>query len=148
MNAHRITLALAIAVIIAVGQGCASSTGRAGGAGQDSTSSSPSTSTSTSPKQRPSCTPQGGSRCAGPEQISVPLTVSAGGRRLQGRFLCGGRLRVQETSSRVTVTYVASKVRPGGLMCAQVPLAARLQAPLGSRPVVDGVTGKPVAVKR
>jgi hypothetical protein len=142
MNAHRITLALAIAVIIAVGQGCASSTGRAGGAGQDSTS------TSTSPKQRPSCTPQGGSRCAGPEQISVPLTVSAGGRRLQGRFLCGGRLRVQETSSRVTVTYVASKVRPGGLMCAQVPLTARLQAPLGSRPVVDGVTGKPVAVKR
>ncbi|HKC28441.1 MAG TPA: hypothetical protein VKB75_10560 [Jatrophihabitans sp.] len=77
----------------------------------------------------------------------MQLTLGAGGTRLQGRFLCGGRLRATETATRVTVTYMASKVRPGGLMCAQVPLTARLNTPLGNRAVVDGVTGKPLAVK-
>ena len=93
------------------------------------------------------CTPPPGGRCAGPEPVHVALyggalAVSKDGRTIAGRFQCGGRLKAAETASRVTLTYIASRVGPGAMACALVPLSVRLDAPVGSRTVVDGVTGQ------
>jgi hypothetical protein len=70
------------------------------------------------------------------------LLLSRDGRTLHGRFACGGRLRVGESARRVVLTYLASYVRQGGMACAMVPLSVRLSSRLGSRDVIDGVTGQ------
>lgn len=69
------------------------------------------------------------------------LGIDHTGRQLNGTFQCGGRLVVAETAETVTVTYVASAVGPGAMMCALVPLRATLRTPAGSRTFRDGVTG-------
>jgi len=72
------------------------------------------------------CHPSGGGRCAGPTpiagSINGPLTLTADGRTLSGFFLCGGRLAVSQSPTQVTLTYIASAVRGGGLTCPTVPL--------------------------
>ena len=69
------------------------------------------------------------------------LGVDHTGRQLRGTFQCGGRLVVAETVDTVTVTYVASAVGPGAMMCALVPLRATLRTAAGHRTFRDGVTG-------
>jgi hypothetical protein len=76
------------------------------------------------------------------------LAVSADGRTVSGRFQCGGRLRAKESGHTVTITYVASAVRSGAMSCAMVALKVRLATPLGSRRVVDGVSGQPLHLRR
>lgn len=68
---------------------------------------------------------------------------------LYGDFLCGGQLRAEESDHRVLITYIASRVRPGAMLCAKVKLSAPLDAPLRGRTVVDSVTEKvlPVGVQ-
>lgn len=60
---------------------------------------------------------------------------------LFGKFQCGGRLRAKESGDRVLITYLASRVPPGAMMCASVPLSVGLHRPLLGRAVVDSVTG-------
>ena len=60
---------------------------------------------------------------------------------LFGRFQCGGRLRARESGNRVLITYIASRVPPGAMMCARVTLSVGLHRPLLNRTVVDSVTG-------
>jgi len=101
------------------------------------------------------CTPQGGGRCAGPEPIPPDLwqgtahsgrllegpAVSPDGRTIIAAVECGGRLVARESRDEVVVTYIASAVGAGGMSCAEVALTAYLRQPLGSRRLVDGVTG-------
>jgi hypothetical protein len=104
-----------------------------------------------SPPRASSCTPPAGGRCAGPEGVGAALVgdLSAGkdGRTIRGRFQCGGQLEASETPQRITVTYVASQVRAGAMLCALVPLSVHLAAPVGSRTVVDAVTGHRLVIK-
>lgn len=98
-----------------------------------------------------SCQPPAGGRCAGPAPIASwlngPLTLSADGRTISGRFICGGRLVTNETAVRVEVTLIAPAGGPGSMSCALVPLSVQLQAPLGGRAVVDGVTRQALNVE-
>src|SRR5581483_6805765 len=98
------------------------------------------------------CTPPAGGRCAGPAPISTwlhgPLTLSADGRTISGRFGCGGRLSADETPSTVTITFHASAVKTAGLSCAMIELQVRIRAVLGARVVKDGVTGEVLEVHR
>ncbi len=92
-----------------------------------------------------SCAPLGGGRCAGPEAVTDAivgqLSADSAGTTISGRFQCGGELTASETSSHVVLTYVASAVTAGGMACAVVPLSVQLKAPLGSRTLIDGVSG-------
>ena len=63
-----------------------------------------------------------------------------------GDFQCGGQLRATESKHRVLITYFASRVRPGGMLCAKVKLSVKLAKPLDSRRVIDAVTGKHLPV--
>ena len=92
-----------------------------------------------------SCAPPAGGRCEGPEPIES-MVVSANGRRLATVVMCGGWLRVSETTSVVQVTYVASAVGAGAMSCARVRLTAGLARPLADRAVVDATRGDRVAV--
>lgn len=76
------------------------------------------------------------------------VEVSADGRTLGIMTNCGGRLTASRTSTRVTVTYTASRVGPGAMACARVQLSAVLDAPLGSLPVYDSVSGERLGVTR
>jgi hypothetical protein len=67
---------------------------------------------------------------------------------LSDTFACGGRLTADESSSRVVVTYVASAVGAGAMSCAAIVLRVRLAAPLAGRPVIDGVTHRPIPLTR
>ena len=101
------------------------------------------------------CTPQAGGRCAGPEPIPPDLwpgtarsgrlldgpAVSPDGRTIIVFVECGGRLVVRESRDEVLVTWIASAVGAGGMSCAEVALTVYLRQPLGSRRLVDGVTG-------
>ena len=74
------------------------------------------------------------------------LGIDHTGRQLRGTFQCGGRLVVVETAETVTVTYVASAVGPGAMMCARVPLRATLPTAAGQRTFRDGVSGATLRV--
>jgi hypothetical protein len=97
------------------------------------------------------CHPRAGGRCPAPAPINSwlygPLTLSADGHTISGRFGCGGQLVANEAATRVTLTFVASAVRSGGLACAMVPLSAHLHTELGERLVVDGVTHRVLEVE-
>ena len=89
---------------------------------------------------------QGGARCPGPAPVDSALIghlylASRDQLSLFGDFQCGGRLRAEESGNRVLITYIASRVRPGGMACAKITLSVRLDAPLNGRTVVDSVTG-------
>lgn len=141
----RFTAAVAVAAAVGLAAGCG---GASSGAGGPLQSASPTGTSATGTTPTPTCTPAGGSRCPGPQPISGSLTVDASGRHLTGVFLCGGQLSARETADRVTVTYIASAVRRGGMACARVPLVVTLQQPLGNRTVVDGANGQTVTVTR
>lgn len=68
--------------------------------------------------------------------------MSRDGRTITGRFQCGGHLEVDETDRTVTLTFIAASVARGAMACALVPLFAHLDAPIGSRTLVDGVNGQ------
>ena len=130
MRAFLVTAAAAVAALLtACGSG-------AGSSPHPSTSPSPSSAT---------CTPRPGGRCPGPEPVAQALVgvlaIDHSGRQLRGTFQCGGRLAVTETPKTVTVTYVASAVGPGAMMCARVLLRATLPTAAGHRTFSDGVTG-------
>lgn len=121
--------------------GCSSDASPAGG---DRTSVSPPT----------HCVAQGGARCPGPAPVNSAIIghlylASRSQLTLFGDFQCGGHLRATESAHRVVITYVASRVRPGGMACAKVRLSVALDAPLKGRTVIDSVTGHrlPVGVK-
>jgi hypothetical protein len=100
------------------------------------------------------CTPLAGGRCAGPEPIPLytwpgtprtPLyagpAVSPDGRTIIVIVPCGGRLAVHESQVEVLITWIASALGAGVMSCAEVTLTVHLRQPLGSRRLVDGVTG-------
>jgi len=93
------------------------------------------------------CDARGGARCAGPAPVDSALIghlyiASRDQLTIYGDFQCGGRLRATESGNRVVLTYIASRVPPGAMACAKVPLSVRLHAGLNGRTVVDGVTGQ------
>lgn len=75
-----------------------------------------------------------------------PLSVTADGRTISGRFLCGGLLSATETASRVTLTFLPNKIRAGAGTCAMVPARVVLAKPVGHRAVVDGVDHRPLVL--
>jgi hypothetical protein len=100
------------------------------------------------------CTPLAGGRCAGPEPIPLytwpgtprtPLyagpAVSPDGRTIIVIVPCGGRLVVHESQDEVLITWIASALGAGVMSCAEVALTVHLRQPLGSRRLVDSVTG-------
>ena len=95
----------------------------------------------------PVCSPPAGGRCAADVAWSGPIQVSADGRRLHGIVLCGGTLRATETSTRVSLTLHVAAVGAGAMSCARIDVAARLSQPLGSRTVVDQVSGRTIPVQ-
>jgi hypothetical protein len=104
------------------------------------------------PPHRATCTPPAGGRCPGPEPVGIALRhglqLSSDGRTIHGSFLCGGKLETSETARQITLTYVASRVGPGAMACAMVPLSVRLDTPIGTRTAVDGVSGQPLRLVR
>ncbi|HZC71782.1 MAG TPA: hypothetical protein VE442_13905 [Jatrophihabitans sp.] len=93
------------------------------------------------------CVVRAGARCPGPAPIDSALIghmyiASRNQLTIFGAFQCGGRLQASESGKRVVVTYVASRVPPGGMACAKVKLSVGLDKALAGRTVVDGVTGK------
>lgn len=92
------------------------------------------------------CSPPVGGRCPGPEAVGdaliSDLLLSKDGLTISGRFQCGGKLEVSEGPRRILLTYIASYVRQGGMACAMVPVSVHLDGPVGSRVVIDGVTGR------
>ena len=94
------------------------------------------------PPPAPPCGQVGGGRCTGPAPIGRGvLSVTSDGRTVMGAFGCGGSLTATDDAAQVRVTYTASAVPAGGLSCTSVVLTVTLPAPLGSRTLVDGVTG-------
>lgn len=88
-----------------------------------------------------------GSRCGPAAPVAGglvgPLSVTADGRTISGRFLCGGLLSATETGSRVTLTFLPNRVPAGARTCAMVPVRVGLAKPVGQRTVVDGVAIRP-----
>ncbi|MFZ2014029.1 MAG: hypothetical protein WAV00_09435 [Nocardioides sp.] len=98
------------------------------------------------PKAPDTCTPPAGGRCAADVAWSGPIELAAHGNRLQGIVLCGGTLRANETDARVTITLHVPALRGGAATCARVLVRVSLATPLGTRAVVDGVSGRTVRV--
>jgi hypothetical protein len=98
------------------------------------------------PKAPDTCTPPAGGRCAADVAWSGPIELAADGRSLQGIVLCGGTLRADETDARVTITLHVPALRGGAATCARVLVKVFLATPLGTRTVVDGVSGRTVRV--
>ena len=73
--------------------------------------------------------------------LASGVAVFPDGRTIVAVVLCGSRLVARETQGEVLVTWVASAVGPGGMSCARIPLTAHLRRSLGTRRLVDGVTG-------
>jgi hypothetical protein len=92
------------------------------------------------------CTPPAGGRCAASVAWPGAIVVADGGRWLHGPILCGGTLRATETDTSVTITLHVGALGPGAMSCARVDVGVRLRAPLGTRNVVDGVSGRAVRV--
>ena len=93
-----------------------------------------------------SCTPPAGGRCAADVAWPGSIELSADGRRLHGIVLCGGTLHASESADRVTIRLHVGALGPGMMSCARVDVGVRLAAPLGSRTVVDAVSGHDVRV--
>jgi hypothetical protein len=98
------------------------------------------------PKPADSCTPPAGGRCAGDVPWGRSIIVSADGRQLGGIVLCGGTLHATETDDRVTIRLHVGAMGPGTMTCARVSVEVTLREPLGTRTVVDAVTGRTVQV--
>jgi hypothetical protein len=117
-----------------------------------STRPGPSTTPShSSPTPAPHCKIRAGARCPGPAPVDSALIghlylASRTQLAIYGNFQCGGRLQATESKHQVTITYVASRVRPGAMMCAKVNLSVKLAKPLDGRRVIDGVTGRRLPV--
>jgi hypothetical protein len=74
------------------------------------------------------------------------MHVSPDGRRLHGVVGCGGTLHATESADTVTITLHVGAMGPGMMSCAMVDVGVRLAHPLGSRTVVDAVSGHDVKV--
>jgi hypothetical protein len=105
---------------------------------------SPTSSPTSSPTA--SCTPPAGGRCAADVAWPGAIHLSADGRTLHGVVGCGGTLRAVEAADTVTLTLHVGAMGPGTMSCAMVDVGVRLPGPLGSRTVVDGVSGHQVRV--
>jgi hypothetical protein len=92
------------------------------------------------------CTAAGGGRCAGDAAWKGPIRLSSDGQRLYGEVPCGGILTAVESAGRVTIRLDLRAVRPGGLTCALADVGVTLPDPLGSRSVVDAVSGRTIRV--
>jgi hypothetical protein len=104
--------------------------------------------TAPTPSPTSTCTPPAGGRCAADVAWSGAIHVSPDGQRLHGVVGCGGTLRAIETADTVTITLHVGAMGPGMMSCAMVDVGVRLARPLGSRSVVDGVSGHDVTVLR
>ena len=107
--------------------------------------------THSTPTPAPPCRIRAGARCPGPAPVDSALIghlylASRTQLAIYGNFQCGGHLHATESKHQVTITYFASRVRPGAMMCARVNLSVKLVKPLDGRRVIDGVTGKHLAV--
>jgi len=90
--------------------------------------------------------PPAGGRCAADVAWPGPIELSADGRRLHGIVLCGGTLHASESADRVTIRLHVGALGAGVMSCARVDVGVSLAAPLGSRTVVDAVSGHDVRV--
>lgn len=100
------------------------------------------------PTRSPSstCSPPAGGRCAADVAWPGAIRLSPDGQRLHGVVGCGGTLRATETTATVTITLHVGAMGPGMMSCAMIDVGVRLAQPLGSRTVVDGVSGHHVRV--
>ena len=98
------------------------------------------------PQAADSCTPPAGGRCAADVAWGRSIDVSADDRHLGGIVICGGTLRATETDDQVTVRLHVGAMGPGTMLCARVPVSVTLQRPLGTRTVVDAVSGRTLRV--
>ncbi len=92
------------------------------------------------------CPPPAGGRCAADVAWHGPIGLAPDGRSLHGVVLCGGTLRASETDARVTITLHVPALRGGAVTCARVQVEVSLEHPLGTRTVVDGVSGRTLRV--
>jgi hypothetical protein len=92
------------------------------------------------------CTPSPGGRCAADVPWPGRIQLSADGRRLRGVIDCGGTLHATEAGDTVTLTLHVGAMGPGTMSCVRARVGVRLARPLGSRSLVDGVSGKPIRV--
>ena len=80
--------------------------------------------------------------------VSQPVTVSANGRVITARgvIACGHRplLIVRSHPDRVTLTWVNPDTNCNAEATKAVTVSVSLAAPLGSRKLVQALTGKPV----
>lgn len=84
------------------------------------------------------------------QAISKPVTVTGGGRTVQVDAIGGGcktvRLVDQESAADVTLTVEVTTHHKPGQMCPDIAkdikVSATLKAPVDSRKVLDGSTGK------
>ena len=93
------------------------------------------------------CKPPAGGRCAADVAWPGAIHASTDGLRLHGTVLCGGTLRAIETADTVTITLHTGAMGPGMMSCAMVDVGVRLAQPLGSRTIVDGVSGHQLNVR-
>ena len=99
-------------------------------------------------KEPAACVPPAGGRCAADVAWPGPIVLSTDGRRLHGVVMCGGDLHATETRDQVTLALHVGAMGPGTMSCARVDVGVRLDAPLGSRTVVDRVSGRVLDVVR
>jgi hypothetical protein len=109
------------------------------------------TPTHSTPTPAPPCRTRAGARCPGPAPVDSALIghlylASRTQLAIYGNFQCGGHLQATESKHQVTITYFASRVRPGVMMCAKVNLSVKLAMPLNGRRVIDRVTGQRLPV--
>ncbi len=79
-------------------------------------------------------------------QILPPLFYRSADHTLHLRS-CDGTLTAQEKATEVIVRYYEDDFGPGEASCGVRDLSVTLRAPLGSREVLDGATGRPVEVE-
>lgn len=93
------------------------------------------------------CQRNGGDDCQPPSALSSGVFLDANDRRLHVFVGCGGRLQAIETADRVSVKFTRHTFPGGmGVACAWVDVHTELGRALGSRIVVDGVSGRRLGV--
>jgi hypothetical protein len=139
-----VTAAVGALLIGASGYGNAATTTMTGSTAEQLAShAGPSTSINPGGPMQPAPAPR-----ASKQPIEQPVTAQ--GRVLTTKAVAGGcrtaRLVSRETSTTVTLTILVTNHQRPGQLCPAiamlVPVSTALKAPLGSRQLIDGATGK------
>ncbi|MCQ4083739.1 hypothetical protein NGB36_24880 [Streptomyces sp. RB6PN25] len=137
---------LAAGALLTGVSGCGHSTTAGSAAGQPASHVSPGRSIGPGgPMQMPTGGPK-----TSKQPINQPVTLAAQDRTVTAKAVVGGcrtaKLVSQETLTAVTLTVVVTNNQKPGEMCSTlakiVPVQTTLKAPLDSRKLIDGATGK------